>query len=309
MSTTVYIGKDFFEAHQAIAQAKEQHRQKFGEMSVELFDVQGLEPKSLQQSVLSVPFLADKKLVVLRGEEPPKDHHEALIEIVENVPETTEMVVYFYSLDRRSALYRRIKSSWVTLKEAPKSTPRDIAVWAREIANNMNVKMHDQALRYLIERLQGDQWRIYQELFKLSALGQAVTTEHIDTLVTTTPRDTIFEMLDAVAARKPDKAMEIFEQLRAQQIDPHYILSMIAWQLHIFAIVAYAAGRSSDEIAKGAKLSPFVVRKVQAAFRDVTHTQLHTMLAHAARADIIMKTSSADPLSVVAQLVQTLSRT
>jgi DNA polymerase III delta subunit len=69
---------------------------------------------------------------------------------------------------------------------------------------------------------------------------------------------------------------------------------MLAWQLHILAIIKTAGTRSPDQIAREARLSPFVVRKSSGIARKLTLPQLKKLIADLLQIDIRLKRESID---------------
>jgi len=67
------------------------------------------------------------------------------------------------------------------------------------------------------------------------------------------------------------------------------IIGMIAWQLNILAIVKTAGDRSVDEIAKAAKLNPFVVRKSMSVANKLSLAQLKKLIKDCAELDVRLK--------------------
>jgi DNA polymerase III delta subunit len=69
---------------------------------------------------------------------------------------------------------------------------------------------------------------------------------------------------------------------------------MLGWQLHVLAVIKTAGDRSADEIARDAKMSPFVVRKSQNVARRLTLAQLKTLISDLLVIDTLSKRTSLD---------------
>jgi DNA polymerase III delta subunit len=70
---------------------------------------------------------------------------------------------------------------------------------------------------------------------------------------------------------------------------------MLAWQLHVLAIIKTAGDRSTDDIAREAKLNPFVVRKSQSIARNLSLSELKKLIADLLNIDLKTKRSNLDP--------------
>ena len=102
------------------------------------------------------------------------------------------------------------------------------------------------------------------ELEKLLLHDPQVTRASIDLLTEQTPQSSIFQLLEAAFAGNAKKALGLYEEQRALKVEVPQIIAMLAWQLHILAIVKLAGNRSAAVIASEAKLSPYVVQKSMA---------------------------------------------
>jgi DNA polymerase-3 subunit delta len=82
---------------------------------------------------------------------------------------------------------------------------------------------------------------------------------------------------------------------------------MIAWQLHILALLKTAGDRSPDTIAREAKLNPFVVRKSQAIARRLSLAELKALISRTLQLDMRLKRQTMDADDALQQLLLSLS--
>jgi DNA polymerase III delta subunit len=69
---------------------------------------------------------------------------------------------------------------------------------------------------------------------------------------------------------------------------------MLAWQLHVLALIKTAGSRSAEQIAAQAKLNPFVVRKSQGLARHLSLEQLKQLIEELLQVDLKLKTVAVD---------------
>ena len=69
---------------------------------------------------------------------------------------------------------------------------------------------------------------------------------------------------------------------------------MLAWQLHILALIKTAGNRSPESIASEAKVSPYTVKKSVGIARRLTLPQLKRLIAALLDIDRRSKTESLD---------------
>ena len=69
---------------------------------------------------------------------------------------------------------------------------------------------------------------------------------------------------------------------------------MLAWQLHVLAVVKAGGARSADDIARMAKLNPFVVRKTQGLARALTLSRIKQLIRELLQLDLNLKRTAID---------------
>jgi DNA polymerase-3 subunit delta len=143
--------------------------------------------------------------------------------------------------------------------------------------------------RFLVEYAGSNQLNLENEIEKLVIYDKQVTRATIEELCDPSPQSTVFQLVDAVFAGNYKKAEQIYFEQRAQKVEPYAIMGMLAWQLHILALVKVAGLKSTDAIAKEAKLSPYVVKKTQGIVRRLTMAQIKQFVRDAKYLDIALK--------------------
>ena len=163
-----------------------------------------------------------------------------------------------------------------------------------EEADNLGGKISSSDANYLIDRIGLNQAILASELEKLVLYDPKVSRESIDLLTEKTPQSKIFDLLDAAFGGNKVQALALYEEQRAQRVEPQAILALIAWQLHLLALAKYGAGKSSGQIAKDAKINPYPVTKAQSLARKIADERLVKLVNEAAQIDYDSKTSVVD---------------
>lgn len=91
------------------------------------------------------------------------------------------------------------------------------------------------------------------------------------------------------------------------KVEPQQIMAMIAWQLHVLAVVKTAGNKSAEDIARQAKLNPFVVRKTVSIARQISLAETKQLIKRALQLDIKMKTISIDADEALQHFLLTIS--
>lgn len=264
-----------------------------GAMAIERFDGEEAAAERMRESLQSMPFLSQRKLVILREPSKQKTFAEAIATIVQDLPDTTDAIIYEPKLDKRGTYYKTLKKE-TDFREFAEPDARSLANWAVNYAAEQGGSLTNADATFLINRLGTSQQLLRMELEKLLAYDPAITRDHIELLTEPLPQSTIFELLEAAFSGKPEKTFNIYQEQRALKVEPQAIIAMLAWQLHVLAVVKAGGQRPTDQIAKEAKLSPFVVRKSQAITRRLTLARIKQLVSDLLELDRALKRSSLD---------------
>lgn len=208
--------------------------------------------------------------------------HKAFVEQAEGLlaglPETTELVLIDPKLDKRSSFYKYLKKA-TDYREFAELDQAGLARWLTQQATAQQGSLSQSDALYLIGRVGASQQLLASELEKLLLFSPHVTRQSIDALTEATPQSTIFELIEAAFSGNAQRALALYDEQRALKVEPQQIIAMMAWQLHILALVKTAGDRSPDAIASAAKVSPYVVKKSVAIARRMSLSQLTQLIA------------------------------
>ncbi|HXR50083.1 MAG TPA: DNA polymerase III subunit delta, partial [Verrucomicrobiae bacterium] len=191
--------------------------------------------------------------------------------------------------------YHRFLKKATGFREFPELDQNGLARWLTDMAKERNGSLSPGDARYLVERVGANQQLLANELEKLLLYNAKITRETIDLLTDPTPQSTIFQLLEAAFVGNKRRALELYAEQRALKVELPQIIAMLTWQLHILVIIKTAGDRSADDIAKEAKLNPFVIRKSEGIARNLTLAQLKQLIADLLKIDVRSKRESIDP--------------
>jgi DNA polymerase-3 subunit delta len=263
------------------------------DMGLERFDGEEAPYDRMRESLESMPFLASRKLVIIRNGSANKQFVEHAEKLLGGVPETTDVIVLETKLDKRSSYYKYLHKH-TEYQEFNEPDEQSLIRWLVDTAKAAGGTLSSVDARYLMERVGVHQRLLSGEITKLLQYDPAITRQTIDLLVEATPQSTIFELIDAAFAGNASKAMALYDEQRAARVEPQQIMAMIAWQLHVLALVKAAGKRDPSLVAKEARLNPFVVRKSSSIANRLSLAYLKALIADALRLDIRMKSEAID---------------
>lgn len=265
----------------------------YGEMGLERIDGEEASFEKLKEALISLPFLASRKLVVLRAPGSNRQFVESADSLLVDLPETNDVILVEPKLDKRSSYYKFLKKS-TDFKEFNELDENGLARWLVEIAkqNGGNLSLADG--RFLVERLGENQELLKNSLDILLLAGDKITKYTIEQMTEPTPRSKVFDLLEAAFNGRANIALKLYDDQRAQKVEPLAIIAMIAWQLKILAAIKSAGQMSAAEIAKQSKINPYVISKNIGLARKLRLSQIKKLVSDLMELDVRLKTQSID---------------
>lgn len=267
---------------------------KHGDLALERLDGETADAARILEALHGLPFLADRKMVVLRALSTNKQLQEQTEQLFSEIPGTTDVILVEPKLDKRLAYYKFLKKN-TDFRDFPELDQNGLARWLVDTAKDRGGSLGSGDARYLVERVGANQQLLSNELDKLLLNSSHITRQTIDLLTDSTPQSTIFQLLEAAFAGNARQALRLYSEQRTLNVEPVQIIAMLAWQLHVLAVIKTGGDRTADVIAREAKLNPFVVRKSQAIARSLTLAKLKELISELLKIDIRAKSTNIDP--------------
>jgi DNA polymerase-3 subunit delta len=262
-----------------------------GDLGLERFDGDEAKVQDIIDSVQSLPFLASKKMVVVRDPGANKEIMEQIEQIISAAGETTEMIFYEPAPDKRTAYYKTLQKK-TKLEEFKELDSRGLAGWLAEEAKNRGGELNFSDANYLVERIGPNQSMLANELDKLLLYDNKITRESIELLTEPTPQSKIFDLLDAAFSGNKKRALDLYEDQRAQKVEPQAILAMLAWQLEVLVLAHLGKGKSAEAIAKDSGMRPYPITKAANLLKKIDDVKLKQLVNEAYEMDIKSKTTA-----------------
>lgn len=262
-------------------------------MAVERLDGEEATAQRMQGALSSLPFLTERKLVLLREPSKQKAFAENIQSILQEVADSTDVVIIEPKLDKRLSYYKTLKKQ-TDFREFGELDADGLARWALTYVKEAGGTLGAADARMLVDMLGINQQMLAKELDKLLSFDPQITQQTIQQLVEPLPQSTVFQLLDAAFQGKTARALALYAEQRALKVEPQAIVAMLAWQLHVLALIKTAGNRSAADIAAQAKLNPFVVRKSMEIARHLSAAHLQHNIAELLAIDIASKTTAID---------------
>lgn len=303
--TRVLSGENHFLLQQELRRIVGAFVAEQGDIALEQLDGEEVEFDRLREALQSLPFLASRKLVVLRNPGLNKQFTEQSEALLAELPETTDLVIVEPKLDKRTAYYKLLKKQ-SEFHEYHELDGPGLARWLVQSAKDSGGAISISDANYLVSRVGVQQQLLHSELQKLLLYNPQIDHASIDLLTERTPQSTIFELLDAALAGQTKKALGLYAEQRALKIEPQQILALLGWQLHVLALVKAAGDHDAAQIAREAKLNPYVVRKTQGIAQRQTYAQVKKLVHDVLVLDVRLKSEAIDADEALKNLILTL---
>lgn len=284
-----------------------------GDMALEKLDGEEASYERVQEALQSLPFLASRKLVVLESPGANKEFTEKAAALIDELPETTDLIIVEPKLDKRLGYYKLLKKQ-KGFEEFPELNEQGLASWLVAAARDQGTRLSLADARGIVERAGANQQVLSKEIEKLvlyvhgrasaNAQGRAfaggqkggepaIDRAAIEALVPATPQSSIFQLLEAAFAGNTKRALQLYAEQRALKVEPQQIIAMLAWQLHVIALIKAAGkSRTPDQIAKEAKMSPYVVSKSAGIARGLSVARTRQLISDLLTIDHRLKRES-----------------
>ena len=283
----------------------------------------------LVAAAAAMPFLADKRLVVVRkllaqsdrqGEDGERrrgrqqEHLKTIADWLPQVPPTTELVFVEEKIPARNStnpVVQAIVRLGGEIFESPKLQPEAVQQWiVRRVAAKRG-RISVDAAEVLAQTLGNDLGRIDQEIEKLItyAAGAEVAAADVRLLVTEAREENVFRLVDAIGMRDRRQALSVLHELLREGTPVQVMLAMVARQLRLLLQIRELQTRSSDQsmIAGELGLRPWQVRNLGTQARRFAPGDLERAYHQLLGTDQSIKTGRLEPEVAVDLLVADLT--
>ena len=217
----------------------------------------------------TLPFMADKRLVIVR-EHPAltgrAEAEEKLLGYLPQVPDSTVLVfIARGKADARKKLYTTLKKCGGVVTFAP-LTEAELSAWVAKAFAGLGKSCAPQVASQLIFTVGTDTALLHTEIEKLSALAGdrgEITAADVQSVATRSLECTVFEMVDAVVAGQQGKAFQLLRDMLTTGSDRLGILAMLLRQFRLMQHIKIMQFEklSPQEIKQRLGIAPFAAER------------------------------------------------
>ena len=266
-------------------------------MNFNHYEGKGIDVKQLIDLCETMPFFAERRVVLLEDTGFFKNKCEELADYMKALPDYLYLVFCESEVDKRSRMYKAVKACG-SIGEFKQQDEKTLMRWAAGILGKNGRRITQRDVELLLTMTGTDMGNIRMELEKLISytVGRdVVTAADIQAVCTTQTTNKIFDMVRAVTEKNQKRALDLYyDLLLAKQFRQICLTKKMSQE-----------GLSQTEIASKLGVPSFVVRNLASCARSYTVEELENAVRDFVDAEEAVKTGTlGDVLSVELLIVK-----
>ena len=267
-------------------------------MNFSAFEGKSINPKEIIDLAETLPFFADRRVILIENSGFFKNACEELAEYLPQVAPATHFIFVEEEVDKRSKMYKAAKTSGRIVEFLPQNEEL-LTRWILGRLKREGKNITGSVMQLFLTKTGTDMGNIDRELEKLLCYTldrDVITAEDVEAVVTEQTTNKIFEMVNAVAEHNQRRALDLYYDLLTLKEPPMRIMFLISRQFQILFHVRDMAAKGFDQqtMAKKAGIPPFAVRKNVSQAKGFTMEQLKQALRDGAELEESVKTGRMD---------------
>jgi DNA polymerase-3 subunit delta len=307
-------GEDDF----SLTRSLEEIKQGLGDRSLlaantTVLDGQQVTLDQLRAVVGTVPFLAEKRLVIIEGllgrfevggkprrrkkTAPPAEkeaEHKSFADCLASIPEGTVLVLVDGKVKGANPLLKQL-SPQAKVLSFPLLKDERLRQWIKQGVAEQGATISPEAVDLLAKLVGGNLWVMSSEINKLAlfASGRRIEVEDIKSVVSSAQETSVFAMVDAILDSKAGVAERLLEQLLERGASTAYLLAMLARQVRLIVQAGALRRQRRPEVEIQDRLglaSEFALRKTLDQSQRYSLGRLREVYDKLLEADLAIKT-------------------
>jgi DNA polymerase-3 subunit delta len=252
-------------------------------------------------------LFAARRAVVVRGADALKGDGEEMVAYLDDPTPDLALILMAAKPDKRRGIWRTL-SERAAVHSAEPLKGRALRAYVVERVKRRGLRLTEEGLYELLERVGQDLQRLHGELEKLEAFaqgqGRPLGADEVSSVLGRGLARPLYRLGDAMAARRPAEVMALMHEILGDGEPPLLVLSALHRALRtVRGARALAQSRvPREEMASRLRVPPFKVNDVLESARRWSEEGLRSALQALDQADRRMKTG-AEPMSALTAAV------
>ncbi len=254
----------------------------------------------------TMPFFSERRLILIQNSGLFKSTND-LADYMKQLPDYCYFIFVESEVDKRNRLYKAVKDMGV-ISEMNGMDEKNLQLWIVQMLNRAQKKITKDTLTYFMNKSGTDMEGMVQEIEKLVCYcmdKDVITVEDIDAVCVTQVSNQIFMMIDAIASKRQQQALNYYYDLLTLREKPMSILFLITRHFNILLQIKELKGQNRNDIARKVGVPPFAVQKYMSQAQNFTKRGLIEHLKDCAEMEAQVKTGlMADQMAVELLIVK-----
>ena len=327
----ILSGQDDFSVYQALERIKSDIGDRESlEINTNTLDGQQVTIEQLTTTCETVPFLTEKRLVIIRGllarfeqkgrgnrqkrnnQNSKDDDYKPFSTRILYMPDSTVLVLIEDTISAGNPLYKELTPA-ATVRSFPLLKDTALRDWVQKRVVEEGGDISPRAANLLTRLVGSNLWVMSSEINKLILYvsGRSIEEEDVRALVGYTQQFSVFNMVDAILEFKSELAGQLLQQLLQKGAAPVYLLTMLTRQVRMIVVAKELSRQRMSKTEIQYKLGTtfeYVVRKTLEQAARYSIPRLKEVYHRILEADISIKTGKYDAELALNILVAELSQ-
>ena len=258
-------------------------------MNYSYFDKESVSVKEIMSIGDTLPFFAEKRLIVVENSGFFKSSNDELAMYIKNMPDYLIIIFVEEQIDKRNKLYKSVSETGY-VSEMNAQPVSVLTKWIKGLFNAENKEITGEAVTCLLDRTGASMNLIKQEIEKLVTYVDnrpVIEKNDVEAVCSTQTVSRIFEMISAIGEKNQQKALNLYYDLLTLKEKPMSILFLIVRQFNGILQVSQglSQGKNNSVMAKEIGIQPFLVGKYASCARKFTPEILYSALKDCAQVE------------------------
>ncbi len=307
----IFHGDDEHSKREFLTQIQEKLGDKaLVDLNTTRFDGDSLSFSQLKHACESVPFLSDRRLVIVDDLLMRKpEFMDALLEYVLILPDTTRLVFWESRLlpETHPMIRLAMQAEDGFVRSFKRLDGRELPLWIQNRVQNRGGRISPRAAHLLAINVGNDLALLDNEVEKLVLYkgAELIEVDDVSLLCPFVAESSIFDLVDALGSRHRRTAAELLQSKISDGTEPSYLFAMIVRQYRLLIQVKELAesGNRSPDIAQILKMHGFIAGKLYQQCQNYDMTQLEQVYHHLLDMDVRVKTGQTEMVTALDLLV------
>ena len=280
-------------------------------MNFTTFEGKNINPKEVIDLAETLPFFADRRVILIEDSGFFKSSCEDLAEYLTQVAPATHFIFVEEEVDKRSKMYKTVKNNGKIVEFSAQSEEL-LTRWILTRLKKEGKNITGSVMQLFLSRTGTDMGNIDRELEKLICYAldrDVITAEDVMAVTTEQTTNKIFEMVNAIAEHNQRKALDLYYDLLMLKEPAMRILFLVTRHFQILMQLSDMMGGGFDYKSMASKVGvpEFAVRKYAGQARAFQGKRLEQIVRECVQTEENIKTGQmADQLAVELLIISSM---